>query len=294
MNAAAKSVKCCKGCKDTCFTVRDKIVKDALYAGMVKLSDNSILKNAFLKQGYIKGVLCKDTELDLTKNVEILNKNISNQNDSMCLCPDEILQIVDNILRVADINCCNSSERADLIIDHSKYDEWVIKNPDCVVYEEWEAAYYGICTQFSFGEVFLQEDPKLIFEFAITPIENKCELIYAISEQNKKEDCEISADFKITEIESCKLEYEAIVKETKCDLTFDAYVKIIECGVKPEVVSKLVECGFKLEPNVEKKSCDIQVDAKTTITLCDYKFDLNSKNIDCSIASDIFKVNVCR
>lgn len=293
MNAAAKSVKCCEGCKDTCFTVRDKSVKDALYAGIVRLSNNSILKNAFLKQGYIKAVLCKDAELDLTRNVELLNKYISMQEAYMCLCPDEILQIVDNILRVADISCCNSSERADLIIDDSLYNEWIIKNPDCVVYESWEAAYYGICTKFSFGEVFVQEDPKLIYEIAVTPIEHKCELVYAISEQNKKE-CDIKADFKISEVESCKLNYDLLVKQTQCDLNFDTYVKIIECGIKPEVVSKLVECGFKLEPNVEKKSCDIKLDAKTTITMCDYKFDLNSENIDCKIASDIFGVNVCR
>ena len=292
MSAVANSVKCCKGCKDTCFTVRDKIVKDAAYAGMVKLSDNSILKNAFLKQGYIKGVLCKDTELDLTRNVEILNKYISIQSESMCLCPDEVLQVVDNILRVADINCCNSSERADLIIDESGYNEWVIQNPDCVVYESWEAAYMGICTQFSFGEVFLQEDPKLIYEIAVTPIENKCDLIYAISEQNNN--CEIKADVNISEVESCKIQYEALVKNIQCDLSFDSYVKIIDCGIKPEVVSKLVECGFKLEANIEKKSCDIHIDAKTTITLCDYKFDLNSQNIDCKLASDIFGVNVCR
>ncbi len=291
MNAAVNTRECCDNkCDDVCFSVSDPIVSDALYAGLVKLSDNSILKELYARNGYAKAVLCKDIEQELTRNVDVLERYI---NTDICLCPDEINIVVENILKYADMSCCRSAERKDVEIDSSGYNQWVLANPNCDVYEAWETAYLGICTEFKFGNVFVQETPKLMFDLAITPVQNKCDLIMAISVQN--EECKNpEIGIKISEIE-CKLDHDILVKNNNnCELSFDSYVRIIECGVKPDVVSKLVECGFKLEPNIEKKSCDIILDAKTKITLCDYKFSLNNNPIGCELASQIFGVQVCK
>lgn len=297
MNADVKPINtCCDKCKDICLNIKSQSVKDAIYAGKVLLSDNSLKKNAFVRQGYIKGVLCKDEELSLTKNIELLEKYIAYnriEDFQKCICDDGVSQLVDNILGIADVSCCNSSDRSDLIIDSSGYNEWVLQNPNCLVYESWEAAFLGICTKFSFEKVFLQEDPKLIYNISVANIPNKCDLITAISVQND-DAIEFNFDYKVMTEKDCKVEYEILVSETNCDLKFNAYAELRKCGIKLEAISKLVKCGLKISPNVDKQSCDIHIDANTVLTICDYKFNINSENINCKIASDILGVDLCK
>ncbi len=297
MIADAKPINtCCDRCKDICYDIDSQTILDAIYAAKVFLSDNSIKKNNFLKQGYIKGVLCKDEELDLTQNIEILEKHLElNRIDDFqkCLCDNEISQLVDNILGIANISCCTSSDRADLITDSTGYDAWVVKNPDAVVYESWEASFLGICTKFSLSEMFAEQNMTILYQLSVANITNKCDLITAISIQNEVRE-EMQVNFEVGEIKDCIIDYDILVSKTNCDLKLDTYVTLINCGVKAEVISKLVECGFKIEANAKKQSCDIFIDAITKITLCDYKFSLDSKNINCELASDILGVEFCK
>ena len=288
---------CCDKCKDICLNIESQFVRDALYAGKVLLSDNSLKKNLFVKQGYIKGILCKDKELSLTKNIELLEKYLiynKIEDFQKCLCDNDISQLIDNILGIADISCCSSSDREDLIIDESGYEQWAIENPNCLVYDSWEAAFLGICTKFSLEEVFFKEDPKIIYELSATNIPNKCNLIFAISVQNDtKIGCDLNYNVIVSEEKDCKLEYDLMVSQTKCDLSFEVFTEIRKCGVKAEAIIELVKCGLKITPNVEKQSCDIHVDANTKITLCDYKFNIDTNNINCKIISEILGVDLC-
>lgn len=296
MNAVAvKPVNtCCDHCKDICFDVDSKIVGDTIYAAKVKLSDNSLKKDQYLDNGYAKGLLCKDKELDLLRNLNLLEKYKAYSRIPVfqkCLCDNDIQKIVDNILGIADISCCSDSNRADVIIDSSGYNDWVLKNPDCIVYESWEAAYLGICTKFSLGSVFLETNPKLLYDISVADISNKCDLIVAVSIQNKQP-CELNTDITV-DIDDCKLQYDLMVDSHNCSLEFDAYVNLIKCGVKAEVVSKLVECGFIIDYNAERKSCDINLGHDSKVTLCDLKFCIDSTNINCEAASEILGVQIC-
>ena len=300
---------CCDRCKDHCYNVESQKVLDALYAAKIHLSNNSQKKLAYKKQGYIKNLLCKDIEEELTKNTELLEEYLRDnrvKDFQHCLCVNEIEKIVDSIIGNIDMSCCSSGDRCDLIIDESNYAKWVMEHPDCLVYEEWEAAYLGICTKFKFGDVFKEDEPKLIYELAVKEISNKCDLITAISIQNecekqqefdfaitKEENCSREIDVKVSFEEACKQEYKFIVEAQNCGITIDTYVQLRECGVKAEVISKLLECGYNIKANVEKQSCDIQIDTETVITLCDYKFSINSDHEDCKIVSEILGVNMC-
>jgi hypothetical protein len=297
MNVGASINTCCDKCKGICLNIESQFVKDALYAGKVLLSDNSLKKNAFVKQGYIKGILCKDKELSLTKNIELLEKYLiynKIEDFQKCLCDNDISQLIDNILGIADISCCLSSDREDLIIDESGYEQWAIQNPNCLVYDSWEAAFLGICTKFNLEKVFFKEDAKVLYQLSIANIPNKCNLIFAINVQNDtKIGCDLNYNVIVSTEQDCKLEYEAMISQIKCDLTFKTYVDIRKCGVKAEAITELVKCGLKIEPNVARNSCDIIIDPSTKITLCDYKFNIDSKNINCKIASDILGVELC-
>lgn len=293
---AVKSIStCCDKCKDICFSIDGKIISDSIYAGKVTLSNNSLRKNDFLINGYAKGILCKDKEHELLRNIELLDKYRSLYKISdiqKCLCDNDIQKLVDNILGIADISCCSDEDRADVVIDDSAYNEWVIKNPNCVVYESWEAAFLGVCTEFSIEKIFLQQDPKLLYELNVANIDNKCDLILAINIQNQI--CSpVLADIKVTKEETCKLEYEILIKEKNCNIEFDTYVKLIDCGIKAEVISKLLDCGLNIDYNAEKKSCDVFLDSDIKITLCDYKFNFDINETSCAIASDIFGVQLC-
>lgn len=293
--AAVKPVNtCCDKCKDICFDISSSIVSDSIYAAKVKLSENSLKKDDFLENGYTKGVLCKDKELELLRNLELLQQYKAYgkiNNFQKCLCDNEIQKLVDNILGIADIACCSDPKRKDVVIDTSGYDQWVLKNPNCIVYESWEASYLGICTKFSLDSVFLETPPKLLYDISVANISNKCDLVMAISIQNEKP-CDVNADINVT-LEDCKLQYDLLVSEHKCDLTFNAYVEMIKCGVKAEVISKIVGCGLNVRFNAEKKSCDIMLEDNISVTLSDAKFCFEEKNINCEAASEILGVQIC-
>lgn len=277
---------CCDKCKGSCFNLEMQVVEDALYAGKYLLSNNSIKKNNYLVNGYAKGVLCKDIELNLLNNLEILEKYLllyKTKEIQRCLCDDELSIIIDNILGIADISCCSSSDRSDIIIDDSGYNEWVVRNPYCQVYETWESAYLGLCTKFNIENVFRNEVPKLIYEINIAQVKNKCDLITAISIQNDNASSE----------ENCEYEVEYKVISQKCDLTFEMYSKIRNCGVKANVISKIVDCGINVSYNSEKNTCDIHLSPTSKIALCDLKFNINSEKINCELASNILGVDLC-
>lgn len=299
MNVDVKPVNtCCDKCEGICLNIDSKFVRDVLYAGKVLLAENSLKKIAFIRHGYVKGILCKDKELSLSRNIELLEKYLfynKIKDFQKCLCDNEISQLIDNILGIADISCCNNSDRSDLIIDSSGYNQWVLENPGCMVYESWEAAFFGICTKFHFENIFLQEQPKLIYDLSVSNIKNKCDLIAAISIQNDdKTECNLDYGIEVVNSEKCELDYKLLVSENNCNITFDTYIKLRNCGIKAAAISKLVKCDVIIEPNITRNSCDITMESGVKITLCDYKFNINSENINCELASTILGVELCR
>jgi len=295
MSAVVNKINsCCEKCKNVCFDIDSKFLQDVLYAGNIKLSENASNKVFFEENGYVNEVLCKDEEQKLIKCLQLIDKHLSIIKDKdyiNCICTDDILILIDRILSIADISCCKDNARCDLITEDSGYDEWVLNNPYCQVFESWEASYYRICSKVEFGKVSFIDNSKTIYNISVLPINEKCDILSAVKVQ--LESCKnIELDYKAN-LDQCKIDYNIIVSNHNCNLGFESYVDLIECGIKHETIVKMISCGLKFKANVSKRTCDIETNTGITLQMCDMTSIADVSEEECKIITKVIGINIC-
>jgi hypothetical protein len=254
-------VRC--GNRESCYTPNLHELRDLIFAIDQKIASYGSSYVQHINWGYA----CFSTDRHKVKRLinykKILRRYYLNLKDGLqqCLCPDEIQSIKGKVVALVDMVCCTASDRSDITIDYSAYDQWVISNPDCVVYNEWERVLKCITPEFLIVIEKLEDECKVLFDMLVerdtTASENACKVLAVVEKMN----CDI--DFKIEIVpEECAIEYKILVEKFKCDFTLKAYVELKKCNLSFKVVTELLDCGYKLRYNVKKQCAEMVVNSK--------------------------------
>jgi len=280
-----KRCNCGHPCCVECNLIDFRETYDLLYA-----IDNKIID-------YTEGVVCENdwgysctylSKSDYTK-LSVLKRAIRRHYDAQkdsykpCLNNCEIQSLVEKAKDIVDITCCSTSHRSDIEIDTVNKDMWVLTNPGCVAFENWERCLYCVTPKykptnieaknlFALKSISLPDDErfKIAYNIQVTQIakstktydsalgryqvEGPCFTFnYSVKEIEKcKSNLRISTKqinecldlgISIKEIEDCKNQYDILVNRLDCDLEFHKFVKLLTCGFTPTIISNLINCG---------------------------------------------------
>jgi hypothetical protein len=228
-----------------------------------------------------------------------------------CLCPSELQTILEDVQNIVGLTCCSDPQRRDLVIDRSNYDPWVLDNPGCVVYEDWEKSFKKACPVLGIKVdkvSSLEEITKLVYKLTVSTYDS-CAVLFNIKAYtvNVKDNCFdvrwtstpiecnlevlksvravdlskcLSYGLSSEQIANCKTSYDLLIKETKCKMTFGTYIDLLSCHLTTEIISSLVKCGLEVNYDA-KKLCPVLKIENTVVHLYD---DLDLTNL----TEDIF------
>lgn len=195
----------------------------------------------------------KDKISKLNTYYKILNrlKDQSLSGYEICLDKESLQCLIEKIIRIIGKNCV--PELKDYCIDKSREDEWVVKNPYCRSYEDWEKWSKFLCEKLHLN--ISSETEKLtslileITQETITPnvllaISAYTEVRENLNLKISRSDDEIKLDFKLLleKIPSCNLNlniYQEMIKNHK--LSFDIVKTIYDEGLSLELTKQNVE-----------------------------------------------------
>lgn len=208
-----------------------------------------------------------------------------------CLCPKDFQLIVESTKDIVDMHECKSPGRKDLIVDRSNFDSWVISNPTCVAYEDWERCLYRTAIEV---EISVEKIKPLCPITFITSIVYKGES-FDFDEKgnvvnNDKLDPALQLLFTIQAFQkskhACDVNFTSEFVPINCDLDLDTYVSLVRCGLTADMIATIQDCGIDVEYDLEN-NCPILSFEGIATSLCD--FDMTPEAIEniCTIISEI-------
>lgn len=289
MQAANECPRICGECPN-CFNLTRGRIRDVLYAIDEKIAQHSKYLICKLRWGY--GCKADINEADYEKllsyKYSILRFYQSlREGYEPCLCPEEIQSIIEKSLDLVDISCCTSPNRKDILIDKSKFDLWVLENPGCVAYDNWERGLINACPKVGITVKSVKKSCDILSTVKL--VDDKCKFLYTVSVYSVADSC-IKVKTKVDRKE-CKLKYDALVKEYNCSLSFSSYLKLIECNMTAEVIGSFLSCGLGVDYNVKNGCPEVKV-ATQTLSLCDTKVNIFSTSVDDALLKEFSGTDV--
>lgn len=293
---------CCKHFPDKCYNLSSSWIRDVVYSIDNKLSEYIEWIISFSKWGYGKrDIVCQISEEeaeDLRQIRHALTRYLRRRAGGFqkCLTDCEVQSLLDRALSLVDMSCVNNSDRQDVVIDRSGYNEWAVKNPYCVPFESWENAFGCIAPEIGFKVVkqVAIESLRAFFKSKnLGTLTSKCEVLYTLDVIEKAlnckiegvymslvDECKVDGKVSVSEMESCAFKYNlslSLVK--KCISTFNVGITFIDrCKVNYDLLNR------------ELPRCEISFEVYMQLVTCNLSHDLISKAIDCGINLD-YNVN---
>lgn len=246
MNAAIKTVRCCKKCSECgdCYTHSLHSVRDILFAIDLEIAD--FAKNFAQRLNWGYGPVCISEQsvkrlLTLKDTIKRYYDNLL-QGAMVCLCDIEFQKVKEKVLKIVDLKKCLKRPEQAIRYDRSGYASWITKHPSCVAYEKWEKHLVS-CIPPTITFSGKKEEEKAIgaLHFLVTRDDKQC--IHEILAYAYKAKCEHRLSASAKEIEQCRVEFRSLVKEYKCDLTFSGYAKLLNCNLTFNAVAEILNCG---------------------------------------------------
>jgi hypothetical protein len=159
------------------------------------------------------------------------------------LCPEE----VQNVLEASFYHIDSKFDKtSDVVISKEGFDEWVINNPTCVAWEDWERGVNRICKRIGIEVTNASDNYKFVYEILSKSLNDSCVLYYTLDVVSKaiEQKC---FDVSIKNIASCKVDYDLIVSNTDCDLSFEMYMKMLSKNLSSTVIHNLYSSGGSLK-----------------------------------------------
>lgn len=280
MTTVKSNCGCCKTCQDcpNCYDLDIEKIRQYLYAIDLKIVEYNETYLCISDWGYS----CKPVTYEQFEKLIIFRNYLNRYYDSLRfgyssgVCPNEIQRILEQVSKLVNLSFHPSETFTNVFIDDSNFDSWVLDNPYCVSYEDWEKRLVRACFKVGIKVNKIEKTSELLVK--IKSIPDPCRFLYTVSVYNVAQKC-ITTKVKVNKKE-CKLEYNALVKEHKCDMKFDTYVKLLECNMTPKIIGSFLSCDLEVGYNVKKKCPEITVDSKTKLLLCNLDVNVFSKNVD--------------
>lgn len=130
-------------------------------------------------------------------------------------------------------------------VDNTNREDWEVNNPSCVSRKQWEKIALKICQQYKIDVIVENIDKACDIAFDITKKIIDCDVLTAISIQQKMCDLNIKVD---TNIDKCSAEYKLLIeKYPECNLTKKEYITLMDKNFSYEVLSSIYDKKLKLE-----------------------------------------------
>lgn len=280
MTTVNSNCGCCKTCRDcpNCYDLDIEKVRQYLYAIEQKMAEYNVSYLCISDWGYA----CKPVTYDQFEKLTIFRNYLKHYYDSLRfgynsgMCPDEVQTILEQVSKLVSLTFHPSETYSYVYADDSKFDSWVLNNPYCVAYEDWERHLVKAC--FSIGVRVTKIDQTKELLVKIKSIPDPCKFLYTVSVYNVANQC-ITTKVKVNKKE-CRLDYDMIVKEYKCDMSFDTYVKLLECNMTPKVISSFLSCDLDVNYNVKTKCPEVIINSTSKVQLCNLDVNVFSNNVD--------------
>lgn len=237
--------------KDTeCFD--HNVYKITSYIDLIdlKLSEVNSVDVQKTKWGYSARDFDKYLKQDLLvykKFLETFQSNLYyNPELEFEISSHEIQKVLEAVSHLIDVNKRDYCTSLKVKIDKSKQQEYLIKNPGCQPYEDWEKYMLGICVIIGLKAKNVTDSVQLVANIVSKSLEDNCkffttlEVITKACEQN-------SFDVNIKNFASCKLQYETLVKNHVCALSFLEYMDVLNSNVSGKAVESIYESGGELK-----------------------------------------------
>lgn len=309
---------CCKTCYNcpNCYDLTLDRINDIIYAiedKISKVSENFICEKSW---GFSRPNI-KDSSkkvLSLYRNTLLRYKRSILLGDSTCLCDDEAQSIIENSLNLVDISCTFDSNRCDIVVDNSGVSSWLLTNPGCVAFEDWEERMFWVIPKLGITVNEVSDAYKLIYAISVSAVLDPYRIMYNLTVFSKavnegcydvnvdvtKVKCDLDYSLYIKDIEKCKIEFNSIVKSIECNLElstkvkdvlckidFGTYVKLLECNLSSTIIASLLNCGINVTYNAENKCGQLEVNGKAILLDEGFDIDILGEDVDLSLLESL-------
>lgn len=165
-----------------------------------------------------------DTEIKkLTSYKEVLDRTKTSFLHIQKSCNDDetIQRIIEKVNKLIGKTAC-PKRRADIVIDESGLQAYLLTGPRCISYSAWNEFSRGICGKIGFTLTVEKQICDITYEISKKII--PCDLLYSL--KVKRELCDLGYVVKRTDQE-CRLDWKLLVEKTNCDLDFKVYLSYI-------------------------------------------------------------------
>lgn len=121
---------------------------------------------------------------------------------------------------------------------------YILKNPKCNSYEDYERAAKRYC--YEIGVEVKRQDQVCNFTLDIVRSTIPCELIYSLGVVQKA--CNLGYSVMSTAAQ-CKAQWQILVTEDNCDIPFNIYSKAVNKGITYDIVKDIYNSNLSLTTN---------------------------------------------
>lgn len=249
MNA---TYKCCKNNDINCYDNNIYKVRDYINLIDIKMSEISCNNLQLSSWGYSHREY-KDNSLKKLKLFKFflgtvysyLSKGIEPPFKDM-----EVQKVLESVSFLVDTDRADNIRSLRVKEDKSRQDEYLVLNPGCQPYEVWERALIKVCHEIGFTIKDKSSACKISYDILISSIEDNCKLFYTIDIINKAK-AQNCFDINITNLASCKNDYNILINNIKCDLSYEVYIQILKCNVSSKALENILSnnYGVSVEDN---------------------------------------------
>lgn len=202
------------------------------------------------------------------------------------VCESDIQTILEKTYQLVNLS---DITKTNVQIDSTNFDLWVVNNPYCVAYEDWEKSLYEICPQIGITVTNITQTCNFVLDISSNKIEDNCKFLYTLSIATvaRQQSC---FDINVKNLGTCKINYETIVKKYDCDLDFNTYVSLLNCNLSHKVVTNLLDCGvtFKVD---SVNLCPIIKTKDSEYKIADINVNILSDGVDSCTLKSVFNVS---
>lgn len=249
---------CCKICPDcpNCYDLDIEKIRQYTYAIDQKISEYN---QSFICLSTV-GYGCKNVSEEQYEKLHIFKQYLDTYLKSLRLnyfsglCPTDVQRVLEATYKLINLDYHSSEDFSYVEIDTSEFESWVLQNPTCVAWEDWEYYIPKFCIKVGIEVTDVQKACNLMYDIKVGVIQDCSKFLYTLSiaSKAKEQNCiDKSYEIIITNPEQCKLDYKVLVDEFKCDFTYDTYVSLLECNLSHKVISNLLECNVGLRYSKE-------------------------------------------
>lgn len=285
---------CCKVCKPCphCYDLSEEKFREYLYKIDELICEYNKDFLCVSESGYGKKCL-SDEDYEklfiLRGPIEKYYKSLKGKYFSG-LCPEEINKILEQVSKYLRMKNRPHESFSYVSVDDSMFDEWVVKNPYCVAYEDWERCVANIVPKVGIKVSQIQQACNFVVDFSSEIIPNSCEILYNLSIISQA--CSKNVyDIDIKNLASCKIKYETLVSEKSCKLSFEKYSSLLRCNISHQVISNLIDCGVEIDIDVEN-NCPIVTLNGNSYKLSDISVNVFDESVDSCSLSNLFNVSL--